>query len=251
MTDRDGLLIAKTEDLFTLCDKYAAPRFSQFLDGGEAAYIEDNFHMPYGYNVRFFGGFPDSERKILGVFPEWTEAEEGLFPISVLKISGGYNRELTHRDYLGTILSLGIDRAKTGDIIIDEDGFAYAAVMEDIAEYIAGNITKIGNQGVKVVILDDVKELSPKRRFANISTVCASLRADAVVGAVTGLARSGASKLVTSERVRVNHRLITDTSKQIKEGDLLSIQGFGRFILESEDGKTRSGRIHISVKKYI
>lgn len=251
MTDKDRLLLAKTEDLFTLCEKYAAPRFSQFLDGGEVACIEDNFHFPYGYNTMMFGGFPDSERKILGVFPEWTDAWEGLFPISVLKISGGYNRELTHRDYLGTMLSLGIDRAKTGDIIISEDGFAYAAVMEDIADYIKDNISKIGNQGVKIEVLDTGVEINPVRKFQTINAVCASLRIDAVCGALTGLARSGASKLITTERVKVNHRPFLDPSKPVKEGDLISIQGFGRFILVSEDGKTRSGRAHISAKKYI
>lgn len=251
MTDQDKLLLAKTEDLFTLCDKYAAPRFSQFLDGGEVAYIEDHFHFPYGFHAMFFGGFPDSERKILGIFPEWMDAEESLFPISVLKISGGYNRELTHRDYLGTMLSLGIDRAKTGDILIAEDGFAYAAVMEDIASFVVNNIRKIGNQGVKLQKLDKAQPMIPKRRFSQINAVCASLRLDAVVGAVTGLARNGAAKLVTTECVKVNHRLMTDSSKTLQKGDLLSIRGFGRFILESEDGKTRSGRIHISVKKFI
>ena len=251
MTDKNELLIAKTEDLFSLCDKYAEPRFSQFLDGGELAYIEDNFHIPYGYNTMFFGGFPNCERKVLGVFPEWSGAEECLFPISVIRISGGYNRELTHRDYLGTMLSLGIDRSKTGDIIIDEDGFAYAAVMTDIAEFIAENIKKIGNQGVKTEIVANVGELNPKRRFMQISVVCASPRADAVVGAVTKLAHSASAKLITGDKLKVNHRPVTDTSHQIKEGDLLSIQGFGRFVFEGAEGTTRSGRTHISVKKYI
>lgn len=251
MTDGDKLLTAKTEDLFRLCEKYAEPRFSGFLDGGETAFIEDNVVFPYGFNTMFFGGFHDSERKILGVFPEWTEAEESLFPLSVLKISGGYSRELTHRDYLGTILSLGIDRSKTGDIIIAEDGFAYAAVAEDISHYIADNIKKVGNQGVKISVLDSAVGIEPKRRFKPLGAVCASLRLDAVTGAVTGLSRSAASKLIAAEKVKINHRAAFNPSKAVKEGDLLSVQGFGRFILDSADGKTRSGRIHISARKYI
>ena len=251
MTDAYRLLAARTEDLFRLCEKYAEPRFSQFLDGGEAAYIEDNVVFPYGFNTMFFGGFHDSERRILGVFPEWIDAEEGLFPLSVLKISGGVTRGLTHRDYLGTILSLGIDRSKTGDIIIAEDGFAYAAVAEDISHYIADNIKKVGNQGVKISVLDSAVGIEPKRRFKPLGAVCASLRLDAVTGAVTGLSRSAASKLIAAEKVKINHRAASNPSKAVKEGDLLSVQGFGRFILDSADGKTRSGRIHISARKYI
>ena len=251
MTDRDKLLLAKTEDLFRLCDKYAEPRFSQFLDGAEAAYIEDNFHFPYGFNTMLFGGFPDSERKILGVFPEWTDAEEGLFPVSVIKISGGYDRRLTHRDYLGTILSLGIDRAKTGDIIIGEDGFAYAAVTEDIAEYIAGNLKKIANCGVKTELLSSTESINPVRRIEKISAVCASMRADAVVGALTGLSRSAAAKLVTAEKVKINHRLVIDVSKTVHEGDLIFVRGYGRYIINEESGKTRSGRLHIAAGKYV
>lgn len=251
MTDKNELLLAKAEDLFKLCDKYAEPRFSKFLDGGELAYIEDKLFMPYGYNTLFFGGFPDSERKILGVFPEWSEAEEEQFPISIIEISGGYNRELTHRDYLGTILSLGIERSKIGDIIIDEDGFAYVAIAGDIADYVVQNIKKIGNQGVKASILDNLGELNPKRKFVKINTVCASPRADAVVGAITGLSRSSAAKLITGEKFKVNHRLVTNTSYQLKTDDLLSVQGFGRFVFEAVTGETRSGRAHISVKKYI
>lgn len=251
MTDGDKLLAAKTEDLFRLCEKYAEPRFSGFLDGGEMAFIEDNVVFPYGFNTMFFGGFHDSERKILGVFPEWTEAEEGLFPLSILKISGGYSRRLTHRDYLGTILSLGIDRSKTGDIIIAEDGFAYAAVSEDISHYIADNIKKVGNQGVKISVLDSVSEINPVRQFKVLDSVCASFRLDAVISAVAGLSRNAASKLISAEGVKINHRVISDPSKSVKEGDLLSVKGFGRFVLDSAGSKTRSGRIHILARKYI
>lgn len=251
MTDGDKLLAAKTEDLFRLCEKYAEPRFSAFLDGGEAAFIEDSVVFPFGFNTMFFGGFRGSERKILGVFPEWTDAEEGLFPLSILKVSGGYSRELTHRDYLGAMLSLGIDRSKTGDIIIAADGFAYAAVCSDIAGYIAENMKKIGSQGVKISVLDSAEGVDPVRRFKNISAVCASQRLDAVVGAAAGVSRAAASKLIAAEKVKLNHRPSADPSRTVNEGDLISVRGEGRFTLESVDGSTRSGRIHISLKKYI
>lgn len=251
MTDKDKLLTARIEDLFDLCEKYSAPRFSSFLDGGETAYLEDSFKMPFGFNTMFFGGFSESERTILGVFPEWHEAEESLFPISILKIEGGYNRKLTHRDYLGTMLSLGIDRSKMGDIIITEDDYAYAAVYSDIAEYIRDNIHKIGNQGVKIDIVEDMSSISPNRQFETMRAVCASMRIDAVTAAFTKMSRNDALNLVNKERVKLNHRPVNDPSKQVRIGDLISVQGFGRVILASIGEKTRSGRLHITVKKYI
>lgn len=244
------LLIAKTTDLFRLCDKYASARFSDFLDGGELAILEDEFRIPYGYNVMKFGGYENSERKILGVFPEWEDADSSVFPIKVLKIESGIGRELNHRDYLGTFMSLGIDRSKTGDIIVDAKT-AYAFVCEDIAEYIKANVRKIGNQGVKISI-SDMRDIEvPKPKLQRMSGVCASMRLDAVTGAAAGVSRSVAANLIRGGKVSINHRPCEDVSKTVTEGDLLSIRGCGRFIASKVTGETRSGRIHIELLKYI
>ena len=244
------LLLARTSDLFRLCDKYACARFSDFLDGGELAIIEDEFSEPYGYNVMKFGGYGNSERKMIGVFPEWEEAQESAFPIKVLKIESTIGRELNHRDYLGTFMSLGIDRSKTGDIIADGK-LAYAYVCEDIAEYIRTNVRKIGNQGVKITISDMSEIEVPSPKLQKMSEVCASMRLDAVAGAAAGVSRSVAANLIRGGKVNVNHRPCEDVSKTVKEGDLLSIRGYGRFIALRVTGETRSGRIHIELLKYI
>lgn len=246
----DKLLLARTEDLFRLCEKYSCARFSDFLDGAQLAVIEDNGINRYGFNVMLFGGFKDSERKIMGVFPEWEEPDEAAFPIKVLTIESGIGRELNHRDYLGTFLSLGFDRAKTGDIVVD-GRIAYAFVCEDIADYIRNNISKIGNQGVKITVSDPTEIVVPEPKLQKISAVCASMRLDAVTGAAAGVSRSNASALIRGSKVQINHRLCEDVAKTVREGDLLSIRGYGRFIAAAVSGETRSGRIHIELLKYI
>lgn len=246
----DKLLLARIADLFRLCDKYACARFSDFLDGAEQAAIEDNHAVQYGYNVMLFGGFENSERKIMGVFPEWEEANSSLFPIKVLTIESGIGRELTHRDYLGTFLSLGIDRSKTGDIVADGKK-AYAFVHDDVADYIKNNVSKIGRQGVKITVSDVCDITVPEPKFQKISAVCASMRLDAVVGAAAGVSRSNAAALIRGGKVKLNHRECDDVAKTVKEGDLLSIRGSGRFIASEVSGETRSGRIHIEILKYI
>ena len=251
METADKILLSRINDIFRLCEKYSCERFSPFLDGGEIAVIEDNMHFPYGFNTMYFGGFEGSERKMIGVFPEWSEADGALFPISVIRVKCTFSAELTHRDYLGSLLSLGIDRSKMGDIVVDTPQSAYCFVCSDIAKYICDNLHKIGNKGVTVeeIGLDEVKTVSHK--FTRLELVCASMRADAVVGAITRLSRQKAAELIASGKVKINHRVIADNSKPVKENDLISIRGFGRFVMRGEGAKTRKDRLHISVDKYV
>ena len=250
MREDSKLLPAKINDLFTLCDKRCAPQFSAFLDGGEQAVIEDEFRIPCGYNVMLFGGFDSAERKLFGVFPEWSEPEKEEFPIAAVRFKTPDFRTLTHRDYLGTLMSLGIDRNKTGDILADKDG-AYVFVAADIAEYVMRNVTKIANTGVTSQIVDiaDIELTAPQTR--EYECVCASLRLDAVMAGAYGISRANAEKLIHAGCVKVNHREVTDRSKQLNAGDLLSVRGYGRCVLKDTGVKTRSGRLHITVEKFV
>ncbi len=250
MNEQEKLLVSKTEDLFDLCDKYAQPRFSGFLDGAEQAIIADNVIFPCDYNVLFFGGFPDAEKKIMGVFPQWGEPDTAEFPISCLKVEGGYTRKLTHRDYLGTVMSLGLTSQKLGDIVVF-DGFAYIFIHSDMAEYVKDNLHKIGNQGVTVTVIENLKEIKIERQYKTFGSVCASPRLDAVVASAVNISRAQSATLINGGKIKVNHREITHTAETVKEGDLLSIRGHGRFIVSSFDGETRKGRTHITFKQYI
>ncbi len=250
MTSEERLVIAKVEDIVRLCGKYSCARFSQFLDGGEIALIKDEFHFPYDCNYMFYGGYDESERMLLGVFPEWEEPSGDAFPITVLKIQCSFKNELTHRDYLGTLMSLGLERSKMGDIIVG-DGYAYVFVCTDFAEYIKENIRKIGNKGVKTEIIELDGFVAPKRRYEEIETVCASMRIDAVTAAAAKLSRQDAARLIEEGKVKLNHREVSDGSKTLFVNDLLSIRGFGRFIVADAGGETRKGRQHITLKKSI
>ncbi len=250
MNTDDKLLCARTEDLFSLCDKYCSARFSDFLDGGEQAVIHDNIVFPYGYNIMFFGGFSDAEKKMMGVFPEWEDVDTSAFPISCLKVEGGFSRKLNHRDYLGTVMSLGITPSKLGDIVVC-DGFAYILLHSDIAGYVKDNLHKIGNQGVKITVIDNPDKIKIERQYRTFGAVCASERLDAVVGAAANISRSQSAGLIEGGKVKLNHREICKTSESVKEGDLLSIRGYGRYIVHSFDGETRKNRLHITLKQYI
>ena len=121
----------------------------------------------------------------------------------------------------------------------------------DIAAYTADNLHKIGNQGVKVKIIDDLSVIKIERQYKTINAVCAGSRLDAIVGAAANISRSQASSLITGGKVKLNHRETDKTAVTVKEGDLISIRGYGRFILHSFDGETRKMRMHITLKQYI
>ena len=248
LTEEERLLVAKTEDLFALCDKYQSPRFSAFLTEEEQALLAPVIKSVL--NWRFYGGYPEAGRKVLGVFPEWAEPEEADFTIKVLKITKTYGEPLTHRDYLGTILSLGVDRSKTGDILVDGQT-AYVFVCSDIAAFLRENITKIANRGVSVEIMEPGQVRVPEQKFETLDVVAASLRLDAVVAAMLHMSRNAAVKLIEGGKVAVNHRPAEDGAKQVTEDDLLSVRGYGRYKVCGAGGTTRSGRLHLDIKKYI
>lgn len=250
MNDEEKLVIARAEDLFSQCERYSTAVFSGCLDGAEQAIIQDSVMFPYGYNVMFWGGFADAEKKIMGVFPDWTEPDISAFPLRCFKVEGGYTRKLTHRDYMGTVLSLGISQARLGDIVV-YDGYAYVFVHEDIAGYVKDNLHKIGNQGVTVTEIEDFADITIERRYKTFGAVCASGRLDAVVAAAANISRSQSAALIGAGKVKLNHREITKASEPVREGDLLSIRGSGRFLVHSFDGETRKNRIHITLKQYI
>ncbi|HAL63182.1 MAG TPA: hypothetical protein DCO93_01905 [Clostridiales bacterium] len=241
----DSIFLSRMRDIARLCDKYRTAKFSRFLDSREQVVLEHN-----RISGTLFGGYEDAERRILGVFPKWQEPELSLFPIDLLKITVKGEQCPSHRQYLGTILSLGIERDRIGDILTEDNG-AYVFVSSDISQFIKDNITKIGKCRASVEYTDLGSVDLPGKEFENIQCVCASLRLDAIVAGLTGISRNEAKKIILSGKVFVNHFDAQKIDFPVKEGDLLSVRGFGRAKIEEIGAKTRSDRIHITFKKYI
>lgn len=248
--DSEKLLTAKIDDLYKRCDKYAKAVFSDFLDPASQISVNENSFNNNGYRSVWFGGFTDAERKILGVFPDWEEATEEVFPIAALKIECKYDAKLSHRDYLGAVLSLGIDRSKIGDILVEENT-AVIFALDTAADYIKNNIVKIGRCGIKITVLKFDEIVLPEPKFEIINTVAASERIDAVLAAALKLSRANTAKLINSGKVQINYKLCDNVSKNLCIGDLISVRGFGRLLFDNIGSETRSGRYHISLKRYV
>lgn len=155
---------------------------------------------------------------------------------------------LSHRDYLGSMMALGIEREMTGDIIIRENE-AWVLVMENIAEFMVENLTKIRHTDVMCEIEEgEVPELKPD--FITMNFNVASERIDLIVAACAGGGRAEAAKLLKEERIFVNGRTISAPGHKLKEGDELVIRGSGKYIYDGIKGTSRKGRLNITVRKY-
>lgn len=239
-------LEARINDCLRLCGKYSEPRFTCFLTEEEQADLGEI--AAYNYNTGYFGGYDNAKRRMFGVFPEWQDIDFKEYPIKIVNFIKKYNKELTHRDYLGTVLSLGIERNKIGDILVDENG-AYVFASESIADVLLG-IEKIANCGIKTgfVNLEDIK--IPEQEYDDLFCIVASMRLDAFVAAVAKCSRNQAMLLIRGGKVAINHKVSEDVSKSVAVNDVLSVRGYGRYIVFSEGGRTGSGRLHVHIKKF-
>jgi len=217
-----------------------------FLDPAELAAAHIITRADKQAKTLFVGGYPDAERKRLFFLPDYLEEE--FFPYDEY-ISAIYAKcpfgSPTHRDWLGSLMGLGIKRETLGDILVCGD-FAYIICTPQIAPFISENLTKIGRFGVKCEIcsLSDIK--APEPEFDTVTGTVASLRADALTSLAFGISRTAAAELIRDGRLSLNHIEQTNPAAEISEGDLLSLRGYGRAKLSALGGTSKKGRQFIT-----
>lgn len=225
------------------------PRFTSFLDERQREIAQELLNHYRCESYLFYGGTEGCGRVMLGVFPDGEEADPGQFPIAALRVSPkGKTTTLTHRDYLGALMSLQIKRETIGDILPEEDG-AVIFVNEDIAEFIRLNLAEIGRCSVKVE--ECAGEITARtQEFDEITGTVPSLRLDCVVALVMRKSRSIAVRAIESGLVRLNYVETENAAKQLSGGDVISIRGLGKFILTDEIRTTKKERNLITVQHY-
>ncbi len=257
MTDRKTVLhgITDTEEkmfLSHICDmcdkseKTGRVMYSKFMSPRQELLIKERL-APL-YDIRFFGGFDGAQRVMAAVVPsDWEEPE---FPMCAVRADNLGKRELTHRDYLGSILALGITRENIGDIAVADDG-AYIFMCADIAEYIMTNLTKVASSGIRLTREDDFSKVEVTVSFKIISATVSSMRLDCIISAATGKSRSVSASVITDGLVSVNYSPVKNVSYMVKDKDVLSVRGFGKAVVETDMTLTKKGRTHINIKKYV
>lgn len=221
--------------------------FTDFLTP-EDVLVLNKLCLESGLKVKFLGGIGECERVIGAIYKD--EMVEP-FPIEVLKITGNFKFEsLNHRDYLGTVLSLGIKREKIGDINLYEDG-AEIYMHSDMCSYIGQNINKIKHTGVKTSIIKISQAREKVQKFYDMKINITSLRLDSIVAALINLSRANGAIKIKGGDVKLNYAVIDEVNAKVKRDDLISIKGFGRYKIEDILGLTKSDRLILLVKKYL
>lgn len=197
------------------------------------------------FKVNSFGFFEEAERRMIS----FNNLYDIPYPIKILKIeniSKFSNPE--HRDYLGSILALGINRNKMGDLLL-KDGMCYLPVCEEIADFILNNLNSIGNSPCRITILDD-DFIPPKPDFNEEIIQVQSLRIDSITAKLCKTSRSKAQGIIEDGKVLIDYSKIRDKSIEVSEGERITIRGIGKFILGEIVGNTKSGKYKVLVKKY-
>ncbi len=207
------------------------------------AVAENYLNSVYFQNYTFFGGYENSERKVLGLF--FDEIDISAFPVSALEFKYRNCDKLTHRDFLGSLMSLGIEREIVGDILVD-DGRCVVFVKSEMKDYIVSQIFKIGNVGIKITDAD-IEKLPQGRGQEELSYTVSSLRLDNIVAGVANLSREKTKQLILSGSVCVNFMQTQNVSLILNANDTFTIRGKGKFILKGIIGKTKKDRFKISV----
>jgi len=182
-----------------------------------------------------------------------TEPEETyLFPIVCVGITPSslkYGESLTHRDYLGALLHLGITRAKIGDIYIKEKQ-AYVFCTESIAGFICKELCTVKHTPVHCEVTTPAEE-ELKPELKEITSTVASLRLDAFLSVAFQTSRSSLTAFIDGGKTYVNGRLSTKAGMQLEEGDIVSVRGKGRFTVTEVKNMTKKGRIVVTINKYV
>lgn len=253
----DKLLLANVLDKIEFCKSRNKVEATDFLNLAEQDLI-DRFLKRIKYtNYYFFGGSPETERKILILYPDkiTEELARKNHPkiISIIKITLPIELEETidHRGYLSAIIKLGIDRKKVGDISVKPRG-AQIIIKNEIQKYLMQNLGELTRFSSADIETEEITSLQPiESAKVEYTEIVASLRLDNIVASLARTSRAKAVTYLEQERVLLNFKTETKSSKQVKVGDIITIRGKGRFEFKEISGNTKKGRYIIKIDKYV
>ncbi len=237
----------RAQDLMQAAENKSCPQFTCFLSEEESASLAAV--LPKFSRYSLFGGYEGAARTVMAFLPDWAEKGGIEYPISPLTFIFREEDKLSHRDFLGTFMSLGIKRETVGDILI-ESGRAVAFFKKEIAGFVAQQITKVGGCGVQIIngFTQPLPSIGKKQP---VSCTVASMRLDSVLAALINTSRSVAEGMLCDGLVSVNSVLSEKATRAIKAGDKISVRGYGKYEIISCGDFSKKGRIILKAEKYI
>lgn len=261
------MLLANVADMIRTSEK-GMTAASDFLNPRELYFVGMFIdELKLKSRTAFFGGYDGAERKRLFVFPEYAElliAEKepreavdvfselsGETAINIVQICGSGFKDLCHRDYMGSVMALGVERRSIGDIAVSDDT-AYVFTTSVIAELMCRELRKVGRDGVKVRKCENLpNDLVLAKKTVRLSDTISSPRLDCMAAALLNISREAAQTLIRSGSAEHNYVVCTECDRNVGCGDVLSFRGYGRFRIVAFGGLNRRGRMRFEAEKYV
>ncbi|MCI6291383.1 MAG: YlmH/Sll1252 family protein [Clostridiales bacterium] len=236
----------RIQDLARRCARTGNTLYTRFLDPVQADFAR-RCAREAGINCTLFGGYPQAERAV-AAFSE--DGEAGDFPVSCLDVEWNARyAQIGHRDLLGAVMGLGVDRDTTGDIVLAGEGLAYLFCLAGMEEAVTTELDSAGRAKLRLS-RHEGEVVCPEPEGQRRRITLASQRLDAFVSAGYDLSRSEAQKRINAGLVKLNHLPNQRTDAHVEAGDLISVRGSGRMKVEEILGQTRRGRLAAQIFQY-
>ncbi|MDF2964463.1 MAG: RNA-binding protein [Paenibacillus sp.] len=228
-----------------------AVKLTDFLDPRQAFILTTLVNRSTDVQVRWNGGHEHAERKRALIAPDYRSLDDEDMGISLIAVTSLDDKlgELDHGDYMGSILALGMKREKIGDIHVTDAG-CHFLVASEVADYMRLNLQQVHRVHVQTDLLPIERLQASPTKLEEVSLSVASLRLDGIVSDVYHLSRAKVLIPIKAGRCKVNWKPEEDPSKPLRSGDIVSLQGFGRFKVLDIEGVTKKGRFRVKIGKY-
>lgn len=242
-TERKRFL-AQIQDLGERALKLQEPQWTDFLEPPDREQAQAVLGWNKGVRYHSIGGYAKAERRRLVIYPDYYIVETIQPALAFLEITVKNGELLSHRDYLGAILGLGIKREKLGDLLVNPKGCQLILVPE-LVDFLKTHLHKVANQPVELAEIDPEQLNPPEQREKIIKSTVASLRLDAIAGLGFGESRTKMVREIRSERVKVNWKVAKNPDAILEPGAVISIRGRGRVVFKEITGTSKKGRIGV------
>ena len=238
-------------DKYDQCRQRNLPTNTAFLSPAEAQGARDLLRAAAIHEgFALLGGYEGAERRMLFFLPDWQEEADASDAMAFLRAAWHESEHPTHRDLLGSLMALGVERETLGDILVSE-GSADLIVSAGVAQYLLDNWTGAGRTALRLTAIGADALRVPEQKVKEIRDTVATLRLDAVTAAGFSVSRGKAAELIAAGRVQKNYREVTKGDASVAQGDVISARGLGKFEVAEGGGLSKKGRTGILLRRYL
>ncbi|MGZ4135437.1 MAG: YlmH family RNA-binding protein [Tumebacillaceae bacterium] len=243
--------IERMIDLAERCDDRQTPVLTDFLDPRQSRIAEAVVRSVPDVTLHVDGGYEGAERRRALLVPSYFVPTDEEFELVYLRVeTPGEYVKLSHGDFLGALVGLGLKRGKLGDISLHEEG-CDLVVAAEIADFVRLHLTQVGRATVHLSSIERGQYVAKQTEFLEKEFTVMSLRLDAVASDAFGMSRSKVVDPIKSGKLQLNWQTTENPATPVEEGDVISLRGHGRIKILEVGGQSRKGRTILKVGKYL